>query len=87
MTTDERTAKLNELAGGILEGRVTPEEFRARGGFLANAARGVVAVEGVADAQQQRRRMAAGQHHQHLTHGSDHVVLQADDAGAGAVEL
>jgi branched-subunit amino acid aminotransferase/4-amino-4-deoxychorismate lyase len=43
-------ARLNELAGGIIEGRVTPEEFRARGGFLANAARGVVAVEGVADA-------------------------------------
>ena len=43
-------AKLNELAGGIVEARVTPEEFRARGGFLANAARGVVAVEGVADA-------------------------------------
>ena len=43
-------AKLNELAGGIVEGRVTPEEFRAKGGFLANAARGVVAVDGVADA-------------------------------------
>jgi branched-subunit amino acid aminotransferase/4-amino-4-deoxychorismate lyase len=43
-------ARLNELAGGIMEGRVTPEEFRARGGFLANAARGVVGVEGVADA-------------------------------------
>lgn len=43
-------ARLNELAGGILEGRVTPAEFRARGGFLANAARGVVGVEGVADA-------------------------------------
>ena len=43
-------AKLNELAGGIAEGRVTPEEFRAKGGFLANAARGVVAVEGVAEA-------------------------------------
>ncbi len=43
-------AKLNELAGGIVEGRVTPEEFRARGGFLANAARGVVGVAGVADA-------------------------------------
>jgi len=43
-------AKLNELAGGIVEARVTPDEFRARGGFLANAARGVVAVEGVADA-------------------------------------
>lgn len=43
-------AKLNELAGGIVEGRVTPEEFRARGGFLANAVRGVVGVEGVADA-------------------------------------
>lgn len=43
-------AKLNELAGGITEGRVTPEEFRARGGFLANAARGVVGVQGVPDA-------------------------------------
>ncbi|HVX87326.1 MAG TPA: aminotransferase class IV [Gemmatimonadales bacterium] len=43
-------AKLNELAGGIVEARVTPEEFKARGGFLANAARGVVAVAGVADA-------------------------------------
>lgn len=43
-------AKLNELAGGIVEGRVTPEEFRARGGFLANAARGVVGVEGVPEA-------------------------------------
>lgn len=42
-------ARLNELAGGIVEGRVTPEEFRARGGFLANAARGVVGVEGVAE--------------------------------------
>lgn len=41
--------RLNELAGGIMEGRVTPEEFRARGGFLANAARGVVGVEGVPD--------------------------------------
>lgn len=43
-------AKLNELSGGIVEGRATPEEFRAKGGFLANAARGVVGVEGVADA-------------------------------------
>lgn len=43
-------AKLNELSGGIVEGRVTPEEFRAKGGFLANAARGVVGVEGVPDA-------------------------------------
>jgi branched-subunit amino acid aminotransferase/4-amino-4-deoxychorismate lyase len=43
-------ARLNELAGGIVEGRVTPQEFRARGGFLANAARGVVGVEGVAEA-------------------------------------
>lgn len=43
-------AKLNELAGGIVEGRVTPEEFRSKGGFLANAARGVVAVAGVTDA-------------------------------------
>jgi branched-subunit amino acid aminotransferase/4-amino-4-deoxychorismate lyase len=43
-------ARLNELAGGIVEGRVTPEEFRAKGGFLANAARGVVGVEGVSDA-------------------------------------
>ena len=42
-------ARLNELAGGIVEGRVTPAEFRARGGFLANAARGVVGVEGVAE--------------------------------------
>lgn len=43
-------AKLNELSGGIVEGRVTPDEFRAKGGFLANAARGVVGVAGVADA-------------------------------------
>ena len=43
-------AKLDELSGGIQEGRVTPEEFRAKGGFLANAARGVVGVAGVADA-------------------------------------
>lgn len=43
-------AKLNELSGGIVEGRVTPAEFRARGGFLANAARGVVGVEGVPEA-------------------------------------
>lgn len=43
-------AKLNELSGGIAEGRVSPEEFRAKGGFLANAARGVVGVEGVPDA-------------------------------------
>lgn len=43
-------AKLNELSGGIVEGRVTPDEFRAKGGFLANAARGVVGVEGVPEA-------------------------------------
>ena len=43
-------AKLNELSGGIMEGKVTPEEFRAKGGFLANAARGVVGVAGVAEA-------------------------------------
>ncbi len=42
-------ARLNELAGGIVEGLVTPAEFRARGGFLANAARGVVGVEGVVE--------------------------------------
>jgi para-aminobenzoate synthetase/4-amino-4-deoxychorismate lyase len=43
-------ARLNELAGGIVEGRVTEAEFRARHGFLANAARGVVAVAGVPEA-------------------------------------
>jgi branched-subunit amino acid aminotransferase/4-amino-4-deoxychorismate lyase len=43
-------AKLDELSGGIQEGRATPEEFRAKGGFLANAARGVVGVAGVPDA-------------------------------------
>ncbi|HET7040429.1 MAG TPA: aminotransferase class IV, partial [Gemmatimonadales bacterium] len=43
-------AKLNELSGGIVEGKATPEEFRSKGGFLANAARGVVGVAGVADA-------------------------------------
>lgn len=43
-------AKLDELSGGIVEGRVTPDEFRSKGGFLANAARGVVGVEGVKEA-------------------------------------
>lgn len=43
-------AKLDELAGGIQEGRVAPDEFRSKGGFLANAARGVVGVAGVAEA-------------------------------------
>ncbi len=43
-------AKLAELSGGLLEARVTVEQFRSRGGFLANAARGVVGVEGVAEA-------------------------------------
>jgi para-aminobenzoate synthetase/4-amino-4-deoxychorismate lyase len=43
-------AKLNELSGGIVEERVTPEEFRSKGGFLANAARGVVGIEGVPEA-------------------------------------
>jgi branched-subunit amino acid aminotransferase/4-amino-4-deoxychorismate lyase len=43
-------ARLAELSGGLLEERVTVEQFRAKGGFLANAARGVVGVEGVPEA-------------------------------------
>lgn len=43
-------ARLAELSGGLLEEKVTVEQFRSRGGFLANAARGVVAVAGVPEA-------------------------------------
>ena len=43
-------ARLAELSGGLLEAKVTVEQFRAKGGFVANAARGVVGVVGVAEA-------------------------------------
>ena len=43
-------ARLAELSGGLLESKVTVEQFRSRGGFLANAARGVVGVAGVPEA-------------------------------------
>jgi branched-subunit amino acid aminotransferase/4-amino-4-deoxychorismate lyase len=43
-------ARLAELSGGLLESKVTVEQFRSRGGFVANAARGVVGVVGVPEA-------------------------------------
>ena len=43
-------ARLAELSGGLLEAKVPVEQFRAKGGFVANAARGVVGVVGVAEA-------------------------------------
>jgi branched-subunit amino acid aminotransferase/4-amino-4-deoxychorismate lyase len=43
-------ARLAELSGGLLEAKVTVEQFRGRGGFLANAARGVAGGVGVPEA-------------------------------------